>query len=122
MKKPSQEEWADIMGDYVAGLAELSHDAYQKLYPPPEGKIQVPTQAEPFCGIVADGVIGMLMMLNSIESDFDSLQLFLEELSLRLAGMGYVTMVDPQMDPEIHKRACEVVEDAMKPPEGTVKQ
>lgn len=122
MKKPSSEEWANIMGDYVSELTRLSHETYVKLHPHPEGQVQAPTQAEPFCGMVADGVIGMLLMLNSLENDFDSVQIFLEELSMRLAGMGYMTIVDPHTDPEIHKRACDVVDDAMKPPPGVTKQ
>lgn len=122
MKKLSKKEWVEIVGDYVAKLTELTHETYEKLKPPPEGNVQVPTEAEPFCGLVADGVIGMMSMLKSLSDDFDSIQIFLEELSIRLAGMGYVAVVDPLSEPEIHKRACEVVNDAMKPPEGTIKQ
>jgi len=121
MSKVSQEEWTSIVSDYVAQLAELSHGTYLKLHPSPEGNIQVPTQAEPFCGMVADGIIGMFMVLRSLNGDVDSVQIFLEELSMRLASLGYMIVVDADSDPEIHKRACAVVEEAMKPPEGTLK-
>jgi hypothetical protein len=122
MKKLSQEEWTEIVGEYVARLTELSHDTYLKLNPPPDGQVQVPTQAEPFCGFVADGVIGMMSMLKGFGDGFDPLQLFLEELSMRLAGMGYMTLVDPHSDPDTYKRACEVLDDALTPSKGTVKQ
>lgn len=122
MKKLSQEEWTEIVGEYVAKLTELSHDTYTKLNPTSDGHVQVPTQAEPFCGLVADGIIGMMSMLKSLDNDFDSIQIFLEELSIRLAGMGYITIVDSHSDPEVHKCACEVIDDAMKPPPGVTKQ
>lgn len=131
MKALSRQEWAEIMARFVTKIGQAAHETYEELCDS-DHEVKEPIRAEPFSSMLADGVIGMLTMLNDLNKKevennagvekFDVVQLFTQEMFIRLTNLGYTTAIDQKFDPEAYDKAIEAVKSVEKPssaPSGT---